>query len=107
MEAVWEFIHDRGYIGDILNSDVYSSGRRKASDLIFVYVCFSYGPKEYCYLAEHDIYAKGDKVVVPVGMDGKTVTARVKRVEYHSVDDAPYPLDKIKQVLGKVEQSEE
>lgn len=40
----------------------------------FVYVCFQYGPKEYCYLAEHDVYAEGDKVVAPVGIDGKTVT---------------------------------
>ena len=74
---------------------------------IFVYVRFGYGDKEYCYLADEDIYDEGDLVLVPVGSEGKTKTVEVTRVEYHSAEDAPYPLDKIKKVIGKTDETDE
>jgi len=101
------FIRRRGFVGAILDSDIYESGRRRTSDLTFVYVRFEYGDKEYCYLADEDIYAEGDLVLVPVGGEGKTKTVEVTRVEYHSTEDAPYPLDKIKKVIGKTEEADE
>ena len=107
IDEVLTFIRRRGFVGAILDSDTYEGGRRRSSDLPFVYVRFGYGNKEYCYLADEDIYDEGDLVLVPVGSDGKTKAVEVTRVEYHSAEDAPYPLDKIKRVIGKAEEMDE
>lgn len=107
IDEVLMFIRRRGFVGAILDSDIYEGGRRRTSDLTFVYVRFGYGDKEYCYLADEDIYAEGDLVLVPVGGEGKTKAVEVTRVEYHSAEDAPYPLDKIKKVIGKTDEMDE
>ena len=107
IDEVLTFIRRRGFVGAILDSDIYEGGRRRTSDLTFVYVRFGYGDKEYCYLADEDIYDEGDLVLVPVGGDGQTKAVEVTRVEYHSAEDAPYPLDKIKKVIGKTEAVDE
>jgi len=107
IDDVLTFIRRRGFVGAILDSDIYEGGRRRTSDLTFVYVRFGYGDKEYCYLADEDIYDEGDLVLVPVGSEGKTKTVEVTRVEYHSAEDAPYPLDKIKKVIGKTDETDE
>ena len=107
IDDILTFIRRRGFVGAILDSDIYEGGRRRTSDLTFVYVRFGYGDKEYCYLADEDIYDEGDLVLVPVGGEGKTKAVEVSRVEYHSAEDAPYPLDKIKRVIGKAEETNE
>ena len=107
IDDILTFIRRRGFVGAILDSDIYEGGRRRTSDLIFVYVRVGYGDKEYCYLADEDIYDEGDLVLVPVVSDGQTKTVEVTRVEYHSAEDAPYPLDKIKKVIGKTEEADE
>ena len=104
IDDVLTFIRRRGFVGAILDSDIYEGGRRRTSDLTFVYVRFGYGDKEYCYLADEDIYDEGDLVLVPVGGEGKTKAVEVTRVEYHSAEKAPYPLDKIKKVIGKTDE---
>lgn len=54
--------------------------------------------KEYCYLADEDIYYPGSKVTVPVGIEGRESTAKVARIEYFPKEKAPFPLDKIKRI---------
>jgi len=101
IDEIWEFISFYGTGGEIVNPGVYGKARRRASDLVFVYVEFDGGSKEYCYLANEDIYAVGDLVDVPVGHEKKLSVAEVTRVVYLPADEAPYPLMKIKYVEGQ------
>lgn len=101
IDEIWDFIIYYGLGGDIFNPKIYRKIRRRVSDLIFLYVEFGYGGKEYCYLAQDDEYFEGDLVDVPVGDEGKIIVAEVTRVVYLPAEEAPYPIDKIKQVIGK------
>lgn len=63
------------------------------------YTDFATYGKEYCYLADEDIYYPGSKVTVPVGIEGRESTAKVARIEYFPKEKAPlFPLDKIKRI---------
>ncbi len=98
MEQIWEFIRFYGFVGDMFDPDTYEQRRRRANELIFVYVTFDEYGKEYCYLADEDIYHPGSKVTVPVGVEGKESTAKVARIEYLPEEKTPFPLDKIKRI---------
>lgn len=98
MDEIWEFVSFYGFVGDMFDPDTYKQRRRRANELIFVYVTFDEYGKEYCYLADEDIYHPGSKVTVPVGIEGKQSTAKVTRIEYLSKEKAPFPLDKIKRI---------
>ena len=98
MEDIWEFVSFYGFVGDMFDPDTYKQRRRRANELIFVYVTFDEYGKEYCYLADEDIYYPGSKVTVPVGIDGRESTAKVARIEYFPKEKAPFPLDKIKRI---------
>lgn len=98
MEDIWEFVSFYGFVGDMFDPDTYKQRRRRANELIFVYVTFDEYGKEYCYLADEDIYYPGSKVTVPVGIEGRESTAKVARIEYFPKEKAPFPLDKIKRI---------
>ncbi len=73
----------------------------KPGELIFCNVSFSDGGKEYCYLADEDLYDEGDYVIVPVGEDNQEERAYVASVCYLTPEKAPYPADKLKRILRK------
>lgn len=98
MEDIWEFVSFYGFVGDMFDPDTYKQRRRRANELIFVYVTFDEYGKEYCYLADEDIYYPGSKVTVPVGIEGRESTAKVARIEYFPKEKGPFPLDKIKRI---------
>ena len=98
MEDIWEFVSFYGFVGDMFDPDTYKQRRRRANELIFVYVTFDEYGKEYCYLADEDIYYPGSKVTVPVGIEGRESTAKVARIEYFPKEKVPFPLDKIKRI---------
>lgn len=101
IDCVWELIGYYDAAGEIGRPYVYGKGRRRKSELIFLYVEFADADKTYCYLAEEDIYSVGDMVDVPVGNDGKKSVARVVRVAYLPAEKAPFPLNKTKYVIGR------
>ncbi len=74
---------------------------RKNGELIFCYVRFSPDSKEYCYLAEEDIYKAGDTVIVPVGENNHESTAEITSVLYCTEQEAPFPVRNLKYVIGK------
>lgn len=91
-------------IGEIFDRSIYNKTIRRESDLIFCNVEFQDGYKTYCYLADTDDYGEGDYVIVPVGNENCETVARIDSIEYHSKDEAPYPLDKIKHIIRKCEE---
>lgn len=106
MEDVIDFISFYG-IGEVFNRRNYEKVKRRESDLIFCNVEFPDGYKTYCYLADTDDYAPGDFVVVPAGWDNYEAIVRIESIEYHSEEDAPYPIDKIKHIIRKCEFNDE
>ncbi len=74
-------------------------------EIILCNVSFSKGGKEYCYLAEEDLYEEGDRVIVPVGEDNQAKRARVESVQYLKPEQVSFPADKLKRIYGKAENS--
>jgi len=88
-------------LGNVFNPRIYGTPRRRESELVFCNVKFHEGLSTYCYLAPSDAYEVGDCVIVPVGDDNHEEVAIIDSIEYHTAEDAPYPIDKIKSIIGK------
>lgn len=99
-EHIWDFIRFYG-LGEILAPSTYGKIRRKIGDYIFCSVEFGSGGKSYYYLTEDDALSVDDLVIVPVGKDGHTATARIVDIEYFQEDKVPFPLDKVKRIIRK------
>ncbi len=99
-ESIFDFMRFYG-MGEILDSSVYGKPLRKQTDYIFCNVQFDDYGKTYCYLTDDDTLKAGDYVIVPTGKDNHEVIAQIESIEYHSSEDAPFPLDKIKKVIKK------
>ncbi len=50
---------------------------------------------------------EGDLVVVPAGPDNHEAVVRIETIEYHSEDEAPFPVDKTKHILRKYEEDDD
>jgi hypothetical protein len=62
------------------------------------------GSKPYYYITDDESIAVGDFVKVPTGVTNSVCVAEVVEVEYYKMGDAPMSLDKVKKIIGKVEQ---
>ena len=101
VRKVWNFITFYG-LGEFFNEDAYSRKKRRESDLIFCKVIFADAEKEYTYLADEDIYKKGDFAWAPAGKDNEKKIVRVTDVKYLQPEEAPFPLEKTKKLIRKL-----
>lgn len=92
--------------GEIFDPYVYKKARHRTNALVFCSVEFEEGGKTYYYLADEDIYEIGDRVLVPVRNEGHTEIVEIVEKEYFDEADAPFPLDRIKHIIRKVEEGE-
>jgi len=69
----------------------------------FCSVVFQSTRQPYAYLTGDLDIKIGDKVVVPVGSEGKEVVATVVSTSQHMRLTAPYPVDKARTVIKKIE----
>lgn len=76
-----------------------------AEEVIVVTVVFSDEGKPYNYLSDKDELMEDDIVYVPVGSDDRVETARVTNIEVMLPENAPYPVSKMKKIIGLVEDS--
>jgi hypothetical protein len=95
LKEFFEFYH----IHDLLNENYFKKPLDKSSCLAFCLVEFEPHGKTYYYLDRHFEYKVGDQVTVPVGDYEHILKARVVQVEYFKPEDAPFPLDRIKEIL--------
>lgn len=105
IDSVYEFIAFYG-ISELFDKKVYGKAKRRQSDFIFCNVLFEEGGRTYCYLADSDAYCEGDLVVVPAGRDNHEAIVRIESIEYHSVEEAPYPIEKTKHILRGYKEDE-
>ena len=89
-------------LGEFFDEDAYSRKKRRESELIFCKVIFQDAEKEYTYLADEDIYEKGDFAWAPAGKDNEEKIVRVMDVEYLQPEEAPFPVEKTKKLIRKL-----
>lgn len=77
------------------------------TEYTFCGVTFLHGWQIYYYRTEDETIAVGDRVIVPIGNEGRTIEAEVTTVEKHTRATVPYPVDRAKFVLRKVDPQEE
>ncbi|MFR9542531.1 MAG: hypothetical protein SNH27_10805 [Rikenellaceae bacterium] len=100
VEHVLSFMQYYGQ-GDIFNSFLYNKAKQLKSDYIFCSVAFNDSYKTYYYLTDDDGIEIGDFVVVPAGRDNHETIAEVKKIEYFSEENAPFPVTKTKWMIRK------
>lgn len=105
-ETVFYFMRFYG-MGEILNPSVYDKALRKQTDFIFCNVQFEEYRKTYCYLTDDDTLEVGDHVIVPVGQNNHEAFAQIESIEYHPAEEAPFPIKKIKRIIGRAEEKED
>ncbi|MBQ3099393.1 MAG: hypothetical protein IJC50_00230 [Clostridia bacterium] len=71
-------------------------------EYIFCSVVFDNGTDLYDYLTDDETIRPMDKVRVPVGIENKERTAKVIRVLKTTADNSPYPFEKLKTVISKI-----
>lgn len=100
IDDVYKFMAFYG-LGELFDERVYGKTKRRQSDFVFCNVEFEDGGWTYCYLADSDEYCEGDLVVVPAGSDNHEAVVRIESIEYHSAEDAPFPIEKPKRIIKK------
>ncbi len=108
--GLMEVLHnmmDIPVLGVLLSADFFGKRRRRASDVIYLSVNFGNSSREYNYLTDDDSIEVGDDVVVPVGEDNVQQVVEVTAKNYYQPDEVPYPLDRIKRVIGKADDDDE
>lgn len=104
-ESLREFIGF--YMGsEVLDPVVFRKPKRRSNSLIFCSVEFEEGGRTYYYLADEDIYEVGDRVLVPVRNEGHEEIVEIVEKEYFDESCAPFPLDRMKHIIRKVEEGE-
>jgi len=88
--------------GEILNLDGFMSAI-KSGEVKYCGVEFSDGGSIYHYRTTDLRINVGDIVIVPVGKDNEEKEAIIKTVDYCRWDDTPYPLEKTKQIIRKID----
>ena len=68
---------------------------------IFCKVQFKDSYKHYTYSTDDETLAVGDVVDVPVGKNNDIAQARLVEIGYFDEYEAPFPVDKIKKIIGK------
>ena len=91
--------------GDIFDSDLYNHGV-KAGEHIYCRVRFEDSAKEYHYRTLDDTLQPGDRVVVPVGPSDYLCQGTIQHVEYYPEEEVPYPLEKTKFILRRLDKEE-
>ncbi len=99
------FLASSGF-GDLLDPSIYGGSLARSGDRRFAFVAFNEYGKEYSYLCEDTEIKEGDWAVVPVGPNNAPKIVHVKRIEYRSEENAPYPIDQIKSILRKATEEE-
>ena len=94
----------RGVVND-LTAEIFSPGVRNIKNqhgkYIFCKVQFKDSYKSYSYRTEDETLAVGDVVDVPVGKNNDVAQAKIVEIGYFDEEEAPFPVDKIKAVIGK------
>ncbi len=84
---------------NLLSEKTYRSVSRKG-EYIYCKVRFGDSFRLYSYITEDTSLEVGDVVKVPVGKDNTVGYGVVEEIGYYSEENAPYPVEKTKHIIG-------
>ena len=93
----------KGFVSD-LSAEIFApinDGQDKDDKYIFCKVQFKGSYKSYTYRTEDETLAVGDVVDVPVGRNNDVAQARIVEIGYFDEEEALFPIDRIKMIIGK------
>ena len=70
----------------------------------YCFVEFEEGGQAFCYRTRNPDLKVGDMVYVPVGYKHEKKVAKIVSMKDYKGKKAPYPLEKTKHIIGKVEE---
>lgn len=85
----------------LFSQEVYEQIPRRKDDLIYCSVGFADGWKTYYYRTEDDTLEVGDQVVVPAGKDNHLAIVDIVGIEYCSLEQVPFPIEKTKMIIRR------
>lgn len=92
-------------LADDLTAEIFSSSPAeivpRQGKYIFCKVQFDGSYKHYTYQTDDETLAVGDVVDVPVGKNNDVNQARIVDIGYFDEYEAPFPIDRIKKIIGK------
>ena len=97
----------RGDDGELFDPARYLQRPRRLDLLTFCFVSLGDGGRLYSYLTADENLRVGDLVEVPVGPSNLILDGRIERIEYRRADEAPYPLERTKWIIGRVDEDED
>ncbi len=100
IDSLGTMLYSFGMFGDLFNDKIYENGVL-SGEYIFLSVRFNKYGKEYYYLTTDDEIKVGNMVIVPVGSSMKKKICIVTRKQYFRPDCVPMPIDKVKTVISK------
>lgn len=105
IEKIYDFMSFYG-IGELFERGAYEKPKRRSTDYIFCDVEFEPDGRTYCYIADEDTYEAGDTVLVPAGPDNHEVLVRIVDKNYYSAENVPFPVDKAKHIIKRIDEDE-
>ena len=99
---ILRFLQNR-LIVDILVELAQKLGSATEKKYMFCQVEFIPDASLYTYLCDDETIKEGDEVVVPVGPNEEMHIVKVKKIIYATAADAPYPFERCKKVIDKLE----
>lgn len=107
MEDLQDFIAFYGFPGEMFSERYFGKVLRREGEMIFCDVIFEDGGKSYCYIADSDEFYVGDWVVVPAGELNRRAVGRIEGIRYLTEENAPFPADKAKHIIGAYDPDED
>lgn len=107
MEDLQDFIAFYGFPGEMFSERCFGKVLRREGEMIFCDVIFEDGGKSYCYIADSDEFYVGDLVVVPAGELNRRAVGRIEGIRYLTEENAPFPADKAKHIIGAYDPDED
>lgn len=100
-----DFAEELKGIASDLTAEIFSPTPAEAvpaqGKYIFCKVQFQGSYKHYTYQTDDETLAVGDVVDVPVGKNNDVNQARIVEIGYFDEYEAPFPIDRIKKIIGK------
>lgn len=75
----------------------------KPGEVKYCGVIFSDGGRIYHYRTRDLTLMPGDKVIVPVGLENFEKNACIETIQFCKWDNTPYPLEKTKEIIGRID----
>ena len=105
LPGLMNFIEELKGIASDLTAEIFSPTPAEVvpaqGKYIFCKVQFKDSYKHYTYQSDDETLAVGDVVDVPVGKNNDVNQARIVEIGYFDEYEAPFPIDRIKKIIGK------